>query len=98
MNVPRRQKALYSMLKSACERHSNEMTFVYKSDNLGYLPHAIYHWIEIGNQTLDNELPTGWCREDLEALVTAGLLERYDEAIGKFQPEDYWGYFRIAQK
>ena len=93
-----RQTALYSKLKSECARHSNEMTFVYKSENLGYLPYAIYQWIEIGHQTLDIELPDGWCLEDIEALVAAGLLERYGEVEGNFQPEDYWAYFRLIQQ
>lgn len=70
--------------------------FAYKSADLGYLPYCIYHWIEIGDEKLDVELPLDWSRDDLEALVQAGHIERFKEVNGRFMPADYCAYFRFV--
>ena len=96
MNDIARHMDLLAALQAASERQS-VTSFVYKLEMLGYLPSMFYHWITIGEERLDTDLPSGWCLEDLEKLVDLGHIDKYDEVIGKAEAEDRWVYFRFIE-
>ncbi len=90
---PRVELLLAQIRRTAAETCAE--SFVFKSEYLGYLPFGQYQWIEVGDVTLDTDLPDGWSLADLQALTRDGALEQVSEERGKFEPEDHWVTFRI---
>jgi hypothetical protein len=62
---------------------------IYYSQWLGYLPFGVYHWIECNHNDFTKDFPSGWERNDLDALEEYGFLESVDEWQ---DPEDTYNY------
>jgi hypothetical protein len=87
------QLAILEALQNAAQK-AGLSSFALVSEYLGYLPFGVYMWVEIGNDSnVDREFPSGWNREDIEALVHHGhalhVRRQVFDAQGFDSREDY---------
>ena len=72
---------LHCLRKAVASREHRQV--IYRSEYLGYLPFALYHWITYDDEDLSLTFPSTWCldwsRSDLDALVASGYLRYVGE-------------------